>query len=50
MFGAHACGYSGVWVFRLIDKWGNDFDYNSLNNPVNQIAINMMFDEIVFED
>ena len=49
-FGAHACGYGGVWVFRVIDEWGNDFDYNSLNNPVNQVAINMMFDYIVFED
>ena len=49
MFGAHACGYGGVWVFRLIDEWGNDFNYNSLNNPVNQIAIKMLFDEIVFE-
>ena len=50
MFGAHACGYGAVWVFRLIDEWGNDFNYNSLNNPVNQIAIQMVFDEIVFED
>lgn len=50
MFGAHACGYGAVWVFRLIDEWGNDFNYNSLNNPVNQIAIKMVFDEIVFED
>ena len=50
MFGAHACGYGAVWVFRLIDEWGNDFEYNSLNNPVNQIAIAMMFDEIVFEE
>lgn len=49
MFGAVACGYGGVWVFNLIDRWSNDFNYNSLNNPVNQIAIKMMFDEIVFE-
>lgn len=50
MFGAHACGYGAVWVFRLIDEWGNNSNYNSLNNPVNQIAIEMMFDEIVFEE
>ena len=50
MFGAHACGYGGVWVFQLIDEWGNDFNYNSLNNPVNQAAIRMMVDEIVFEE
>lgn len=50
MFGAHACGYGAVWVFRLIDEWGNDFEYNSFNNPVNQIAIKMLFDEIVFEE
>ena len=50
MFGAHACGYGAVWVFKLIDEWGNDFNYNSLNNLVNQAAIRMVFDEIVFED
>ena len=50
MFGAVMCGYGGVWGFNTIDKWGNDFNYNSLNNPVNQVAIKMMFDEIVFED
>lgn len=50
MYGAVACGYGGVWVFNLIDKWGNDFNYSSLNNPVNQVAVKMLFDEIVFED
>ena len=50
MFGAIMCGYGGVWGFSIIDKWGNDSNYNSLNNPVNQVAINMMFDYIIFED
>lgn len=50
MYGAVACGYGGVWVFRLINDWGNNTNYNSLNNPVNQIAIKMMFNEIIFED
>ena len=50
MYGAHACCYGGVWVFRFIDGWGDNSNYNSLNNPVNQIAIKMMFNEIVFED
>lgn len=50
MFGAVMCGYGGVWGFKIMDKWGNDFNYGSLNNPVNQIAIEMMFDEIIFED
>lgn len=50
MYAAVACGYGGVWVFSTINRKGNDFNYNSLNNPVNQLAIKMIFDEIVFEE
>lgn len=44
------CGYGGVWVCSLINSVGNNFNYGSLNNPANQIAIQMIYDEIVFED
>ena len=50
MYAAIACGYGGVWAFNLINRDGKAFNYSSLNNPVNQVAIEMMFDEIVFED
>ena len=49
MFTGIICGYGGAWGFSLIERDGDDFNYNSLNNPVNKAAIKMMFDEIVFE-
>lgn len=50
MFGAAGCGFATI-VFRLIDEVnGREADYNSLNNYVNQVAIKMMYDEIVFKE
>ena len=49
-FGAIACGYGGVWVYNTIsDKFRRVENNNSLENKVNQIAIKMVADEIVFE-
>lgn len=50
MFGAVMCGYGGVWACSLINREGNNFNLRSLNNPANQVAIQMIYDEIVFED
>lgn len=51
MFGASGCGGFGAIIFKLINEInGRDADYGSLNNYVNQIAIKMMYDEIVFKE
>ena len=50
VFGAHACGYGGVRVFKTIgeDTW-NHHQW-SINNIVNYMAVPMVYDEIVFDD
>lgn len=50
VFGAHACGYGAVRVFKIIgeDNW-NHHQW-SINNIVNYMAIPMVYDEIVFDD
>lgn len=50
VFGAHACGYGGVRVFKTIgeDTWPHH--PWSINNIVNYVAVPMVYDEIVFDD
>ena len=49
VFGAHACGYGGVRVFKTIgeDTWPHH--PWSINNIVNYMAVPMVYDEIVFD-
>ena len=49
VFGAHACGYGGVRVFKTIgeDTWPHH--PWSINNIVNYMAVPMVFDEIAFD-
>ena len=44
------CSFLTTSCLSYRSVFSNDFNYNSLNNPVNQIAIKMLFDEIVFEE
>lgn len=50
VFGAHACGYGGVRVFKTIgeDTWTHH--PWSINNIVNYLAVPMVYDEIAFDD
>ena len=50
VFGAHACGYGGVRVFKTIgeDTWPHH--PWSINNIVNYMAVPMVFDEIAFDE
>ena len=50
VFGAHACGYGAVRVFKTIgeDTWSHH--QWSINNIVNYMAVPMVYDEIVFDD
>ena len=49
VFGAHACGYGGVRVFKTIgeDTWPHH--PWSINNIVNYVAVPMVYDEIAFD-
>ena len=49
VFGAHACGYGAVRVFKTIgeDTWSHH--QWSINNIVNYMAVPMVYDEIAFE-
>ena len=49
VFGAHACGYGGVRVFKTIgeDTWPHH--PWSINNIVNYMAVPMVYDEIAFD-
>lgn len=49
VFGAHACGYGAVRVFKTIgeDTW-NHHQW-SINNIVNYVAVPMVYDEIAFD-
>lgn len=50
MYGVAGCG-GGVIVFRLInDVDGRVANYDSLNNYVNQIAIKMVYNQIIFKE
>ena len=50
VFGAHACGYGAVRVFKTIgeDTWSHH--QWSINNIVNYMAVPMVYDEIVWND
>ena len=50
VFGAHACGYGAVRVFKTIgeDTWKHH--QWSINNIVNYMAVPMVYDEIVWND
>ena len=50
VFGAHACGYGGVRVFKTIgeDTWPHH--PWSINNIVNYMVVPMVYDEIAFDE
>lgn len=50
VFYAHACGYGAVRVFRTIGQghWSHHAD--SIDNPVNFLAVPTVYNEIVFDE